>query len=48
MLRGKFVGMMYQSIKFHRTNVNGALIWDNIQEAELDAPLTDSRNSNHK
>lgn len=39
--------MMYQNTKFHCTNVNGALIWDNKQEAELDAPLTDGRILNH-
>jgi len=44
---GNFVDMMYQNTKFHWTNVNGALIWNNKQEAELDAPLTDSRNLNH-
>lgn len=44
----KFVDLMYQNTKFHWTNFNSALIWDNKQTAELDAPLPDNRNVNHK
>jgi hypothetical protein len=34
--------MVYQYTTFYWTNVKGALIRDNKQEAELDAPLTDT------